>query len=106
PLEQFRGMRAVVRAARENLQRAGDAVRALRSMWGLTSTSGLATLNGPIGPHRRYHWAHGSLADVKAIRAGLGGTVNDVVLAAITRGFRELLLSRGAEVEGCSVRTM
>jgi len=106
PFEQFRGLRAVVRAPRENLHRAGVAVRALRSMWGLTSTSGLATLNGRIGPHRRYDWARGSLADVKTIRNGLGGTVNDVVLAAITRGFRDLLISRGGEVEGCSVRTM
>ena len=64
PLEQFRGLRGVVRAPRDSLKRTSEAVRALRSMWGLTSTSGLATLNGPIGPHRRYHWAHGSLADV------------------------------------------
>ena len=35
-----------------------------------------------------------SLDDVKAIRIAFGGTVNDVVLAAVTRGFRELL--RGA----------
>jgi WS/DGAT/MGAT family acyltransferase len=106
PFEQFRGLRTVVRAPRENLQRTAEALRALRSMWGLTSTSGLAALNGPIGPHRRYDWAKGSLADIKAIRGVLGGTVNDVVLAAITRGFRDLLISRGDAVEGCSVRTM
>ena len=35
-----------------------------------------------------------SLDDVKTIRSAFGGTVNDVVLAAVTRGFRELL--RGA----------
>ena len=34
------------------------------------------------------------------MRAGLGGTINDVVLTAITRGFRDLLLSRGEPVEG------
>ena len=64
------------------------------------------SLNGPIGPHRRWGWARGSLADVKSIRAALGGTVNDVVLAAITSGFRELLLSRGEAVEGRVVRTL
>ena len=106
PFEQFRGLRRVVRAPRDSFARVSDFARAMRSVWGLTSTSGLASLNGPIGPHRRYDWARGSLADVKAIRARLGGTVNDVVLAAITRGFRDLLISRGAEVEGCSVRTM
>ena len=47
-----------------------------------------SSLTGPIGPHRRWAWARSSLSDVKAIRAGLGGTVNDVVLAAIAAGFR------------------
>jgi len=106
PFEQVRGLRTVVRAPRENVQRLSEVLRGARSWWGLTSTSGLASLNGPIGPHRRYDWARGSLADVKQIRAGLGGTVNDVVLAAITRGFRDLLIARGGEVEGCTVRTM
>jgi WS/DGAT/MGAT family acyltransferase len=36
---------------------------------------------------------------VKAVRKAHGGTFNDVVLAAITHGFRELLLSRGEEVD-------
>jgi WS/DGAT/MGAT family acyltransferase len=106
PLEQVRGLRRMVRAPRDTLHRATDVVRGVRSIWGLTSTSGLATLNGPIGPHRRYAWARGSLAEVKEIRRSLGGTVNDVVLAAITRGFRDLLIARGGDVDGCVVRTM
>ena len=44
--------------------------------------------------------------DIKQIRAVHGGTVNDVVLAAITGGFRELLLSRGETVEGRVIRTL
>jgi diacylglycerol O-acyltransferase len=106
PLEQMRGLRRMVRAPRESMERAAEVLSAFRSVVGLASTSGLATLNGPIGPHRRYSWARGSLADVKAIRNVLGGTVNDVVLAAITRGFRDLLISRGGAVEGVTVRTM
>ncbi len=54
-----------------------------------------SSLNGPIGPHRRWDFARSSLSEVKLIRDALGGTVNDVVLTAITGGFRELLLSRG-----------
>src|SRR5215470_15878335 len=65
-----------------------------------------SSLNGPIGPHRRWSWVKGSLADAKEVRSVLGGTVNDVVLAAITRGFRELILGRGEEVTGRVVRTM
>ena len=56
------------------------------------------SIEGTIGPHRRWTWARTSLADVKKVRSALGGTVNDVVLAAITHGFRELLLSRGEDL--------
>ena len=66
-----------------------------------------SSLNGPIGPHRRWSWAEVRLTDVKAVRAVLGGTVNDVVLTVITNGFRELLESRGEHVAGDRVvRTM
>lgn len=64
------------------------------------------SLNGPIGPHRRWSWAEASLDDVKIVRDGLGGTVNDVVLAAITAGFRSLLLNRGEDVANRVVRTL
>ena len=37
-------------------------------------------LNTPIGPHRRYVWVRGDLAEFKRIKSALGGTVNDVVL--------------------------
>jgi WS/DGAT/MGAT family acyltransferase len=63
-------------------------------------------LNGPIGPHRVWDWARSRLADVKRVREAHGGTVNDVVLAAITGGFRELLIARGEPVEGREIRTL
>jgi diacylglycerol O-acyltransferase / wax synthase len=52
------------------------------------------SLNGPIGPHRRWAWTESRFEEFKAVRTVLGGTVNDVVLTAITRGFRDLLESR------------
>jgi len=52
-------------------------------------------LNGPIGPRRRWTWTTVDLADLKRIRAAHGGTINDVVLAAITGAFRDLLAERG-----------
>jgi WS/DGAT/MGAT family acyltransferase len=56
-----------------------------------------SSLSGSIGRQRRYTWARTSLDDVKTIKNELGGTVNDVFLAVITRGFRELLLARGED---------
>ena len=65
-----------------------------------------SSLNGPSGPHRRWEWTQASLAEVKTIRTALGGTVNDVVLAAITRGFRDLLAGRDELIEGQVVRSL
>jgi WS/DGAT/MGAT family acyltransferase len=65
------------------------------SLWPAAGSS----LSGRIGQQRRYLWAHASLDEVKMIKRELGGTVNDVVLAAISGGFRALLLSRGEEPE-------
>jgi diacylglycerol O-acyltransferase / wax synthase len=65
-----------------------------------------ASLNGPIGPDRRWTWQTAPLRQAKEIRAALGGTVNDVVLAAITAGFRDLLDKRGELADGLVVRSL
>lgn len=65
-----------------------------------------SSLNGPIGPNRRWAWAAAPLAEVKEIRSAHGGTVNDVLLAAITRGFRDLLEKRGELEDGLVVRSL
>ena len=65
-----------------------------------------AFLNGPIGPRRRWTWTTVSLAELKQIRATRGGTINDVVLAAITAAFRDLLAERGELTEGLVVRSL
>ncbi|MDQ1438645.1 MAG: diacylglycerol O-acyltransferase / wax synthase [Acidimicrobiaceae bacterium] len=98
PYEQYRVVRSATRQVR-------DVARGLRSMAGLVRPTPSSTLNGPIGPHRTWAWARSSLADVKTVRGALGGTVNDVVLAAITRGFRDLLIGRGEGVDRV-VRTL
>jgi diacylglycerol O-acyltransferase len=65
------------------------------------------SLNGPIGPHRRWAWTSGNFDEFKEVRTALGGTVNDVVLTAITKGFRDLLKGRGElSSENLVVRSM
>lgn len=64
-------------------------------------------LMGQPGPHRRWAWADGDLEEVKRVKSVLGGTVNDVILSAITSGFREFLLHREPELpQQAVVRTM
>jgi WS/DGAT/MGAT family acyltransferase len=75
-------------------RQAGDTLRGAARLAGALWPAPGSSLTGPIGRQRRYAWSRASLDDVKAIKNELGGTVNDVVLAAITGGFRRLLLSR------------
>jgi WS/DGAT/MGAT family acyltransferase len=64
------------------------------------------SLNVPIGATRRYQIVRASLPELKAIRRELGGSVNDVVLAACTAGLRRLLLSRGESPPPEGLRAM
>jgi WS/DGAT/MGAT family acyltransferase len=105
PYEQIRGVRAATRAPRQVLDQVTEVAQGVYSLAGIARATPESTLNGPIGPHRRWAWARSTLADVKTIRGGLGGTVNDVVLAAITRGFRDLLRERGESTDRV-VRTL
>jgi diacylglycerol O-acyltransferase / wax synthase len=105
PYEQVRAARAQTRAIRRAAGYVLEVAGGLFSLSGLVRPTPLSSLNGPIGPHRRYAWATTSVDDIKRVRHGLGGTFNDVVLASITNGFRELLLSRGEDVERV-VRTL
>jgi len=81
------------------LHRASEAARAAVMLAGSGRPAVSSSLCGPIGRQRRYAWARASLGDIKEIKEALGGTVNDVVLAAITAGFRSLLLGRDEKPE-------
>ena len=63
------------------------------------------SLNGPLGAHRRWSCARAELSDVRQVKESLGGTVNDIVLACITGGFRDLLHGRHESVQR-TIRTM
>jgi WS/DGAT/MGAT family acyltransferase len=104
PYEQMRALRATTRLPRQTLARMGEIGKGLSGMVGVMR-SNETSLNGPIGPHRRFAWAETTVDDVKRIRKGVGGTFNDVVLAAITRGFRDLLTARGESTD-LEVRSM
>ena len=103
----YEGMRTALAALRGwDASQALEAVRGLSSLRRLAQAPPPSSLNGPTGPHRCWDWARGQLADVKEIRAAQGRTVNDVVLAAISGGFRELLIARSEAVGDRVVRTL
>ncbi len=105
PVDQARALAGAVAEPTRAVREAAVQLLGLAEMGGKAAR--LETvLDGPIGRHRSWQWARADLADVKRIKNTFGGTVNDVVLAAITGGFRALLQSRGEPVAGRTIRTM
>ena len=89
---------------RSNLQ---TALRATTSaISGMVRQVSTTPLNQPIGPHRRFDWTSMPLAEVKAVRHGLGGSVNDVVLATVTGAVRRFFEGRHVNVDTLDFRVM
>jgi diacylglycerol O-acyltransferase / wax synthase len=59
-----------------------------------------------VGPARRFAMAEASFARIREIKRILGGTVNDVVLAAVAGGLHDLLEHRGEDTKGRTLRAM
>jgi hypothetical protein len=95
PARHLRAARALLVAPRDTARQAITLAAGLSSLRGLIGASTARSLNGPLRAERQWVQARASLADVKTIRRALGGTVNDVLLAAVSGDFRALLLSRG-----------
>lgn len=106
PTEQLRVVRARLRTPKRVVRSVAANVNGLAAMTPLVRPRPPSVLLGPIGPHRRYAWMEGRLDDVKDIRRTLGGSVNDVILAVVTRGYRDLLLAHAEPVEGRTVRSL
>jgi WS/DGAT/MGAT family acyltransferase len=64
------------------------------------------SLNHPVGSERRLSIVRGRLDPAKRIAHGHHAKVNDVVLAAVAGGLRELLSGRGEDVQGLVQRAM
>jgi WS/DGAT/MGAT family acyltransferase len=63
-------------------------------------------LNRPIGRHRRFDWTALDFDEVRAVRARLGGTINDVALAIVAGALRRFLLERHPDSELPDLRIM
>ncbi len=61
-------------------------------------------LNRPVGVARRCDWLDIDLAHVKAIKNRLGGTVNDVIVAAVTGALRYYFQLRQVDVDRLNLR--
>jgi WS/DGAT/MGAT family acyltransferase len=107
PAEIARGARALVRGPRRIAGAALGSAAGVGSMVraGL-SPAPKTPYNERIGPHRRFTWVRMQLADVKAIKNSLGGTVNDVMLATVAGALGRHLRRRGVDVRGLELKAM
>jgi diacylglycerol O-acyltransferase len=63
-------------------------------------------LNVEVGPHRRFDWTEMKVADLKAVKNVLGGTLNDVVLATVSGALRIFFTQRGLDPDELDIRAM
>jgi len=107
PADGARGLRALTRAPRQVVGQAGEWLVGVGAMaWAGLSPAPLSPLNVPIGPHRRYTWVDSEVARFKAIKNALGGTLNDVVLSAVTLGLGRFLRRRGVDTDDLVLKAM
>jgi WS/DGAT/MGAT family acyltransferase len=87
-----------------------DTVRQVRRAWPaareafLEGSSPRTSLNQRIGSHRRLALVRGDLALVKRTAHAHNAKVNDVLMAVLAGGLRELLVGRGERVDGLVLR--
>jgi WS/DGAT/MGAT family acyltransferase len=106
PTEIARGVRALVRTPR---QAAGKAIEGLGAA-GAIARTGLSAPGSPfnveIGPYRRFAWVRTDLAELKRIKDLAGGTVNDVVLAAVSGALGRFMRAHGHSTRDLALRAM
>jgi diacylglycerol O-acyltransferase len=107
PVDQVRAAASTaLHAPRRALTRGWTILTGLRWYGSALRPTPPTTLDGTIGPHRRWTYTGATLDDIRTIRRAFGGTVNDVVVAVVTNGFRDLILARGEDPDHVALRTL
>jgi WS/DGAT/MGAT family acyltransferase len=108
PVETARGARALVGAPQKALSQIKDSLTNISAttLAGINAPAPESPFNVEIGPHRRYTFLDADLAQFKAIKDALGGTLNDVVLASVSLALGRYLRRRGYDTDGLVLKAM
>jgi WS/DGAT/MGAT family acyltransferase len=107
PATAVRAALAAVRTPRAALHTVTEAAGGLAELFGPAFDPVSPTpFNVEIGPHRRFDWTAMRVADLKAVKKVLGGTLNDVVLATVSGALRRFFRQRGVDPDGLKIRAM
>ena len=108
PSEMMRGARRLFRAPRRAASQVVEGIANIgaATLTGIRSPAPESPFNVEIGPHRRYTYLDADLAQFKAIKDSLGGTLNDVVLASVTLALGRYLREHGHPTDGLVLKAM
>jgi diacylglycerol O-acyltransferase / wax synthase len=108
PAEMLRGGRALLRGPRKALSqlKSGLTNVGATTLTGITAPAPPSPFNVDIGPHRRYTFLDADLANFKAIKDSLGGTLNDVVLTSVSLALGRWLRRHDTDTEGLVLKAM
>ena len=109
PAEMTRGARALLRAPRRVLGEVRDGLVSIgaTTLAGINAPAPDSPFNVEIGPHRRYTFLDADLAQFKAIKDSLGGTLNDVVLSVVSLGLGRYLRDQlSVRTKGLELKAM
>jgi diacylglycerol O-acyltransferase len=106
PVAATRTVTRSLAAPRQVLRLTQETARGALALTGAVRPVHDTTLTGPLSGSRRYAWTDVTLADIRKVREAEGATLNDVALAAVTGGFRRLLLARGERPDAHALRSL
>jgi diacylglycerol O-acyltransferase / wax synthase len=106
PAEAVRGMRALFRAPRKAAAAVVDGLESVGALARAGISAPPSPFNVDISPYRRFAWVQADLGEFKRIKAATGGTVNDVVLAAVAGALGRYLRARGHATSGLELKAM
>lgn len=93
------------RALDEVLAQVGDVASGVREIVDLGARPS-SPFDVRVGPNRRFATTEAPFERFRALKSGLGGTVNDVVLAVVGGALHRLLAERGVPTRGLELRVM
>jgi diacylglycerol O-acyltransferase / wax synthase len=106
PTEIVRTFRAALRGPRQLVGGAREALGAVGELGKAGMSAPSSPLNVDIGPYRRFAWVRCDLDDLKLVKNELGGTVNDVVLTAVSGALSRYLRAHGHSTQELELRAM
>jgi WS/DGAT/MGAT family acyltransferase len=107
PLEALRDVGGFFREAQDRRREVLSHFRAAADLVGATMQMATPTpINHAVSPHRRFDWWTMDFSEIREVRRGLGGSVNDVVLATVCGAVQRFLEHRQVSPNTVDFRVM